>query len=180
MELRRARQARPDRIGVEGCREYLVTPCSPELHGHVDAALALHMLYHLPEPKRGVAELRRVVKPDGQALVVLNGENNMRELAELVAPIFGSAARDPSATVFALRHGADVLRRYFGKVELVAYPDNLEVTDPQDLIDYVVSMPGRDDAAAQTRLRRAVDDAFARGGGVFRIGKEVGLLRCTA
>lgn len=146
----------------------------------VDTAMAVHVLYHLAEPDRGVVELRRVLKPGGLALVVLNGENNMRELAELVAPIFGGTGRDPSAAVFGLTQGAVALRRHFASVELVSYPDDLAVTDRQDLIDYVLSMPGRDASDAQARLRDTVDRAFDRGDGVFRISKEIGLLRCVA
>lgn len=41
--------------------------------------LAMHMLYHLPEPLAAVRELRRITQPAGRVLVVLNGKDHLRE-----------------------------------------------------------------------------------------------------
>ena len=40
----------------------------------------MHMLYHVPEPDRAVRELRRITHPGGRVIVVLNGEDHLREL----------------------------------------------------------------------------------------------------
>lgn len=46
--------------------------------------LAMHMLYHVPEPPAAVRELRRITQPGGQVLVMLNGEDHLRELRDLI------------------------------------------------------------------------------------------------
>ena len=51
----------------------------PFRDGCADVALAMHMLYHVPSPERAVAELRRVVRPGGRALVILNGRDGLAE-----------------------------------------------------------------------------------------------------
>ena len=39
-----------------------------------DAVLAMHMLYHLPQPQVGLAELRRVLRPGGRLVVSTNDD----------------------------------------------------------------------------------------------------------
>jgi ubiquinone/menaquinone biosynthesis C-methylase UbiE len=49
-----------------------------------DVVLAMHMLYHVPDRAQGLAEMRRVLRPGGAALVVTNSEMHLRELEELL------------------------------------------------------------------------------------------------
>lgn len=45
-----------------------------------DLALAMHMLYHVPDPLDAVRELRRVTGPGGTAVVGLNGAGHQGAL----------------------------------------------------------------------------------------------------
>jgi SAM-dependent methyltransferase len=63
-----------------------------------DATLAPHMLYHVPDPRAAVAELRRVTRPDGQLLVVLNCPDHLAELRELML-VTAAAAGQPTAEI---------------------------------------------------------------------------------
>jgi SAM-dependent methyltransferase len=146
-----------------------------------DLVVSNHMLYHLPDPARGVAELARVLRPDGVAAVVTNGEAHLRELWALQEDVFpGSPGADNYLRVFGLETGEPMLRAAFGSVELTRYPDQLRCTDPGDVLAFITSTPPADTAGpdAIDALRVAVDDAFARGGGVFEISKDVGLFIC--
>src|SRR5262245_27040439 len=51
-----------------------------QLNDASSLTLAMHMLYHVPEPLEAARELRRITHPGGQVLVVLNGEDHLREL----------------------------------------------------------------------------------------------------
>ena len=53
--------------------------------GVADLTLAMHMLYHVPDPSQAVRELRRVTRPGGRVVIGLNGPDHLRELRELVA-----------------------------------------------------------------------------------------------
>jgi ubiquinone/menaquinone biosynthesis C-methylase UbiE len=43
----------------------------------VDICLAMHMLYHIGDPMAAVRELRRITRPGGRVLVVLNGADHL-------------------------------------------------------------------------------------------------------
>jgi ubiquinone/menaquinone biosynthesis C-methylase UbiE len=45
--------------------------------GSFDAVIAMHMLYHLPDPAKGIAGMYRVLKPGGFLAVTTNGADNM-------------------------------------------------------------------------------------------------------
>lgn len=64
-----------------------------------DAVIAMHMLYHLPDPSKGLAEMHRVLKPGGFLAVTTNGAGNRRELYRLTT-VFGSEPFDPAGAAF--------------------------------------------------------------------------------
>ena len=49
-----------------------------------DLTLAMHMLYHVPDPVAAARELRRVTRPGATVVVGLNARDHMRELREAV------------------------------------------------------------------------------------------------
>ena len=145
-----------------------------------DVVQALHMLYHLPDPARGLDEIVRVLRPGGLAVIATNGRDTMSELFALNAAVFGGAARDETIDAFNLEKADLLLRERFDEVELRLYPDTLRITDPADVYGYHTSSPPGDAATPeqQTELRRVIDEAFAKGGGALTVNKSVGVFLC--
>ncbi|MBT9473631.1 MAG: methyltransferase domain-containing protein [Pseudomonadota bacterium] len=145
-----------------------------------DVVQALHMLYHLPSPAKGVDEILRVLRPGGLAVIATNGRDTMAELFALNAAVFGGAARDETIDAFSLESAEPILRERFAQVELRAYPDTLRITDPADVYGYHASSPPGDAATPDqaAALRRVIDEAFARGGGTLTVTKSVGVFLC--
>jgi SAM-dependent methyltransferase len=56
----------------------------PVRDGTFDVALAAHMLYHVPDRRAAVRELRRVLAPGGVCIAVTNGAQHLRSLRSLV------------------------------------------------------------------------------------------------
>jgi SAM-dependent methyltransferase len=57
----------------------------PLADGAADVALAMHMLYHVPDVDRALRELRRIVRPGGTVVVATNGPGHTAEVKALFA-----------------------------------------------------------------------------------------------
>lgn len=143
-----------------------------------DVVVANHMLYHLPDPALGVAELARVLRPSGTALIATNGVGHLREIGEVQAAVFpGAGLRDETVAVFGLESGAPIIDEHFADVTLLRYPDHLRCTDPKDVLAFVTSTPPAEDATSTELegLRAAIDERMRANDGVFEVTKAVGL-----
>jgi SAM-dependent methyltransferase len=141
-----------------------------------DVAVANHMLYHLPDPDRGVTELARVLDDGGTLLTTTNGPRHLMELNDLRAELFGVDSQDETTAVFGRVSGRAHLEAHFESVRWHDFPDELACTDPDDVVTYLLSAPPGEGADARTRerLRALVLDRFEAGGGTFRITKDTG------
>jgi SAM-dependent methyltransferase len=147
-----------------------------------DLTLAMHMLYHVPEPSAAVRELRRITHPGGQVLVVLNGEDHLRELRALIT----TALRDftdgepPGPGRLRLDEGEELLAREFMSVTRHDFAGELVVPGPQPIEDYVRSMGVAQDLADPEAFIAAVGRLVPRGDqGTFRIRTRSGCLVCS-
>lgn len=144
--------------------------------GSFDAAIAMHMFYHLADPSKGIAEMHRVLKPGGFLAVTTNGAGNMRELYALTT-VFGSAPVDPAGAAFGYDAAERFMQAQFGNVSMTQYPARLRVTEPEDVFLALTSYPPGDraDEAQLAAFRDAITEAFQAGNGVLEVGKESGL-----
>jgi ubiquinone/menaquinone biosynthesis C-methylase UbiE len=148
-----------------------------------DVLIANHMLYHVPDRPRALAEIRRVLRPGGRFYATTIGATHLREIAELVQRfdiqyVFGADNR--AAESFTLENGAEQLARFFEQVELRRLEDGLIVTEAEPLIAYILS--GRVEAALEDD-RVAEFAAFVRRElaehGAISITKDSGLFEAT-
>jgi SAM-dependent methyltransferase len=128
-----------------------------------DVTLAVHMLYHVPEPAVAVRELRRITR--GRVLVVLNGQDHLRELRDLIATTYTRPER------LRLDDGEELLASHFTSVVRHDFTGELLIPGPQPVEAYVRSMSLPDSHAI---LRRIATD-----GGPFRIRTHSGCLICS-
>jgi len=107
----------------------------------VDRVTANHMLYHVPDIRKSLAEIKRVIKPDGLFMAATNGEKHMIELYDMLSGLCpGYKPEDSKHTRFSLENGSDLLNHYFAHVVMIPYLSDLWVTDADLLVDYVFSM----------------------------------------
>ena len=74
-----------------------------------DAVAAMWMLYHVPDLQRGLAEVRRVLRPGGTFVAATNGDDHVGELRRAVG-------RPLAVTQFSSQNGEAALRAHFTDV----------------------------------------------------------------
>ncbi|MGN1345813.1 MAG: class I SAM-dependent methyltransferase, partial [Eubacteriales bacterium] len=138
-----------------------------------DAVIANMMLYHVPDLHRGLAEVRRVLRPGGWFYCATYGQNGILAYVRDLFAAHGNG--EVGNDGFTLQNGAEHLGRYFSVVEKRLYDDRLEVTDTQDLVDYIFSMNGIAELASVSaeELYRVLD--ARKEDGVITIPKEYGM-----
>lgn len=137
-----------------------------------DLAFANHMLYHVPDIGRAVAELRRVLKPGAPLFAATNGAEHMRPLRDALAELQALAPElriDASERLrFDLETGATWLQTAFDEVERVDASDDLLVPEVEPLMAYLGSTihlpePVPPDLARRVeRWERATRERFGR------------------
>jgi SAM-dependent methyltransferase len=110
----------------------------------VDVAMAMHMLYHVPDLPAAIRELRRVTKPGGTVLASTNSPAHLAEIDELLdAAVSGQLdrrVRPLPAHSFTTQTGAALLGREFSSVTLRTLDVPLSIPAAQPVITYVASM----------------------------------------
>ena len=141
-----------------------------------DLVVANHMLYHVPDRRRGLGEIWRVLKPGGRLMAATNGLSHMRELFRMLDRVSPGPKTRPVAVeeAFSLQNGADLLGEWFTDVEMTPREDSLEVTETGPVVAYGLSTNRALSESMVSRLAELVEKEIAANGR-FRIGKETGL-----
>lgn len=146
-----------------------------------DVVVANHMLYHVPDIDRAVAEVARVLRPGGRLVAATNGRGHMQELFELGTAVFPNVPLSVGAAMrslpFALENGARYLAPWFESVELRPYPSHLAVHEAEPLVAYLLSSD-ESQAVVSPAERAAVTAALAgriKASGPIHVSKATGL-----
>ncbi|MFE2590816.1 class I SAM-dependent methyltransferase [Streptomyces anthocyanicus] len=156
----------------------------------VDAALALHMLYHVPGIPQAVRELSRVVARDGAVIVSTNSDRDKAELDDLwqraagdVLGIGRGPARISLSARFSLEKAPAFLGEEFGRMETIELPGTITVQHPEPVIAHMASYRAWADQhdvpfeATIERARAILVDHIARHG-AFEVTCLGGILVC--
>src|SRR5262249_46128982 len=155
----------------------------PREDASFDVVTANHMLYHVPDLKKALAEMRRILKSGGKLYTATNGKNHLRELYDLqyeFDPTLNYWEGFSAAKSFELDNALPLLADYFPTVSVRRYEDELDVTEAEPLLAYMLSGPakavivGEKRAALRDFLQQRLDSS-----GAIHITKDSGLLIST-
>jgi ubiquinone/menaquinone biosynthesis C-methylase UbiE len=135
------------------------------------------MLYHVPDLQKGLQEVNRVLKTGGTFYCATFGENGIQ--GYLTNTLGGYGIHIDINGSFTLQNGADILKKHFAVVDRRDYIDALEVTETEDLLDYLYSMASIGNLGNVTRdeLYRCFE-ASKNEKGIIHIPKEYGMFVC--
>lgn len=121
---------RPDAVG-DAARLPIATDA-------VGSALALHMLYHLPDPAEGLRELRRVTRRGGRVVVLTNDADHLREFRQLVDEAAGRHIHWAGETFDSDQQ--PLVESILGPVEVVPVAGEVRLPDPGPLVAFLQSL----------------------------------------
>lgn len=143
-----------------------------------DAAIAMHMLYHVPAPEEAIDEMARILRPNGLVVITTNGDGNMRDLFDLGGKAFGGATSDPAALLFGVITARTLLARRFNAVTVHMFEDTYAIDDAEDIFRYLTSFPPGNHASEQqnNELRRLIAERLGQNDGVIKVKREGGVI----
>ncbi len=116
----------------------------PLRQGAVDVALAMHTLYHVPDVRAAVRELRRIVRPGGTVLASTNSADTLAEVHDLlnaaVSELLGRPVETRPALGFTTETGRAVLEGEFSEVSLRRHEVSLSFPAAQPVTAYLGSV----------------------------------------
>lgn len=143
-----------------------------------DIVIANHMLYHVPERSKALAEIKRILKKGGHFIATTVGESHMKELAYWLQRVDSDNDFSPFILPFTLENGMEQLKKVLSEVAISRYEDSLQVTDFDLLIAYLRSAirasEVSEDELAQVKLD--LERELMESGRIF-ISKDSGLFK---
>jgi len=131
-----------------------------------DLVIANHMLYHVPQLPKALAELKRVLKPDGVFTATTISRTNNGPLRRLVRRFDLPVAIDTPglAARFGAESGGRILRKAFSAVERRKFRSILRVPLAEVVLDYLESMRHPGAPWSPEAARRSLEVHLARQG----------------
>lgn len=134
--------------------------------------IANHVLFYLQDVDKGLAEIRRVMAPNGVLYCTTYSKIHMREVTELCTGF------DPQITLspvelcsrFGMENGEKLLNKYFRDVEMKVYNDQLVIDKGEDLVDYILSCHGNQSELIIPRIqefREYIDQQIKKNGSIL-------------
>lgn len=143
-----------------------------------DIVIANHMLYHVPDRPKALAEIRRVLKTGGILIAATNGDNHLAELNAWLEIATDGDEFTPMSNPFTLDNGISQLEPFFSSIKLLRYEDNLYVTDLDLMMTYirsVITVKGFPDADLG-KVEKLLAKELASKGEIF-IQKDSGIFK---
>ena len=153
----------------------------------LDVVMMMHMLYHVPQPARAVAEAARTLRLGGKILVATNGRRHLGEMNELWLPLLDRTglrlSLQDAGLVNPLVTADDawfLIAAELGDPDVQWLRSSVVVTDPAPVVRHAASTTAAQEVGQyRDELVRELAEAIAariRRDGQFTITTEVAFL----
>jgi ubiquinone/menaquinone biosynthesis C-methylase UbiE len=141
-----------------------------------DAVIANHMLYHVPDRPKAIAEIKRVLKSDGCLFATTVGQNHLKEIANWIRRVNPGTDFVAFGSSFTLENGFEQLQQFFPQVTQSRYPDRLRVTEVKPIIAFIQSTSHAAEISEEklAKLESELEQELKEKGKIF-VSKDSGL-----
>lgn len=138
-----------------------------------DVVIANMMLYHVPNIKKGLTEVRRVLKCGGAFYCATYGEHGIIEYLSKILSEY--RVEDKINKNFTLQNGHEILSRTFSSVEKKEYIDSLAVTNIDNMVEYIYSLSSM--TSLNNIPKQVIKDILIKNttDGILNVPKEYGM-----
>jgi ubiquinone/menaquinone biosynthesis C-methylase UbiE len=145
-----------------------------------DVVIANHVLFHVPDREKALAEIKRVLKDDGCLIATTVGNLHMQEVYQWLKRVNTNERPDMFSNPFTLENGQEQLQKVFSQVKMSRYADNLQVTKIDPLIAFIRSSIGAVDLSEEklSELKKELTAILEKEGKIF-ITKDSGLFEAV-
>ena len=146
-----------------------------------DSLVAMHVLYHVPDPTKALKEAQRVLKPGGSLFVTTNSKRNLLELGEISSAALGGSSVDLGAQVFDVEKAEQLAVDVFGNRSVELFTDTYRCTNAEIVAASLLSSPRGLKASTnqKEKLLRLLKKEIEKGRGAIMAHRESGLITAT-
>ena len=127
---------------------------------YFDVVIANHMLYHVANVDQGISEIARALKDNGTCYASTNSEEHMKEVFDIILQTTGKELKGAISS-FSVENGMEILSKQFSKVQMLAYPDALVITEIQPLFEYIMSIQCLFNEKNLEAIRKSLEQKFS-------------------
>lgn len=140
-----------------------------------DIVIANHMLYHVPDREKALAEIKRALKDDGRLIATTVGEKHLNEITAWLRQTSGKSF-ESFVNLFTLESGLEELKQIFAQVTISRYLDNLHVTEVEPIMAYIRSGFRVSEVSEEelVKIKLDLENELKKNGRIF-ISKDSGL-----
>lgn len=141
-----------------------------------DLVVANHLLFYCEDILQVCREVVRVLKPGGRFVCSTYGSRHMKEITHLVQSFDGRImlAAENLYEKFGLENGGSMLAEVFEKVSVVRYEDEIWLSEPEPLLEYILSCHGNQNQLLLDKYKEFKEFVTEKTRYGFKISKDAG------
>ncbi len=149
---------------------------------YFDALLANYVLPYTKDVNKVISEVSRVLKKDGLFYATTFGKAHMQEIHDVIKQYDEKIKlkENTGYKAFGIDNGRQILEKYFKDIRYIGYQDVLQITNVDDLLDYIYSCI--DDQRSMQRINHRLLKEYLvnkiNEDGHIIVTKELGMYIC--